>query len=56
MLAALYVYASARAGHWLIPAFHSTVDDLIPDAHDDPQNFDLGRFGKELDKLVQRGT
>jgi len=52
MLAALYVYASARAGHWLIPAFHSTVDDLIPDAHDDPQNFDLKRFGKELDKLV----
>jgi hypothetical protein len=56
MLAALYVYASARAGHWLIPAFHSTVDDLIPDAHDDPQNFDLERFGKELDKLVQRGA
>lgn len=53
MLAALYVYASARAGHWLIPAFHSTVDDQIPDAHDDPQNFDLGRFGKELDKLVK---
>ncbi len=52
MLAALYVYASARAGHWLIPAFHSTVDDLIPDAHDDPQNFDLKRFGKELDTLV----
>ena len=52
MLAALYVYASARAGHWLIPAFHSTVDDLIPAAHDDPQNFDLKRFGKELDKLV----
>jgi hypothetical protein len=38
-LAALYVYASARAGRWLIPGFHSTVDDGIPDAHDDPQNF-----------------
>ncbi len=25
-LAALYVYASARAGEWLIPAFHATVD------------------------------
>ena len=52
MLAALYVYASARAGHWLIPAFHSTVDDGIPDAHDDPQNFDLKRFAKELEKLL----
>ena len=52
MLAALYVYASARAGHWLIPAFHSTVDDGIPDAHDDPQNFDLKKFAKELGKLL----
>ena len=52
MLAALYVYASARAGHWLIPAFHATVDDLIPDAHDDPQNFDLKKFARELEKLL----
>ncbi len=52
MLAALYVYASARAGRWLIPAFHATVDDGIPDAHDDPQNFDLKRFAKELEKLL----
>ena len=52
MLAALYVYASARAGHWLIPAFHSTVDDGIPDAHDDPQNFELGKFARELEKLL----
>ncbi len=52
MLAALYVYASARAGRWLIPAFHSTVDDGIPDAHDDPQNFDLKRFASELEKLL----
>ena len=52
MLAALYVYASARAGHWLIPAFHSTVDDGIPDAHDDPQNFDLKKFAHELEKLL----
>ena len=52
MLAALYIYASARAGHWLIPAFHSTVDDGIPDAHDDPQNFDLKKFAKELGKLL----
>ncbi len=52
ILAALYVYASARAGHWLIPAFHSTVDDGIPDAHDDPQNFDLKKFAKKLDRLL----
>ena len=52
MLAALYVYASTRAGHWLIPAFHSTVDDGIPDAHDDPQNFKLKQFARELEKLL----
>jgi hypothetical protein len=51
-LAALYVYASARAGRWLIPAFHATVDDQIPDAHDDPQNFELERFARELERLV----
>jgi len=52
MLAALYVYVSARAGRWLIPAQHNTVDAGIPDAHDDPQNFELKRFGKEVEKLV----
>ena len=53
MLAALYVYASARAGKWLIPAQHNTVDAGIPGAHDDPQNFELERFGDELEKLVE---
>ena len=52
MLAALYVYASARAGRWLIPAFHATVDDGIPDAHDDPQNFELGKFAGALERLM----
>ena len=52
MLAALYVYASGRAGRWLIPGFHSAVDDGIPDAHDDPQNFELRQFAKELEKLL----
>lgn len=52
MLAALYVYASARAGTWLIPAQHNTVDAGIPDAHDDPQNFELKQFARELEKLV----
>lgn len=52
MLAALYVYASARAGLWLIPAQHNTVDAGIPDAHDDPQNFELKQFARELERLV----
>lgn len=51
-LAALYVYASARAGRWLIPGFHSNVDDGIPDAHDDPQNFELARFAAALQALL----
>ena len=51
-LAALYVYASARAGRWLIPAQPNTVDSTIPDAHDDPQNFELEKFANELEKLV----
>ena len=51
-LAALYVYTSARAGRWLIPGFHATIDSGIPDAHDDPQNFDLKQFGRELERIV----
>ncbi len=53
MLAALYIYASARAGKWLIPAQHNTVDAGIPGTHDDPQNFELERFGEELEKLIE---
>ena len=53
MLASLYIYVSARAGRWLIPAQHNTVDAGIPDAHDDPQNFEMKRFAKELEKLVK---
>lgn len=52
MLAALYVYVSARAGRWLIPAQHNTVDAGIPEAHDDPQNFEMKRFANELEELV----
>lgn len=51
-LAALYVYSSARAGRWLIPAQHNTVDAGIPDAHDDPQNFEMERFAAEIEKLI----
>ena len=52
-LAALYIYASARAGRWLIPAQHSTIDDGIPDAHDDPQNFEMAKFGAALEGLLR---
>jgi hypothetical protein len=51
-LAALYVYASARAGTWLIPAQHATLDAGLEDAHDDPQNFELKDFGRELELLI----
>ena len=52
VLAALYVYASARAKRWLVPAFHSRVDAGIPEAHDDPQNFDLAAFARELETVI----
>ena len=47
-LVAAYLVASARAGHWLVPAFHATIDEGIAHAHDDPQRFDLNRFGALL--------
>jgi hypothetical protein len=55
-LAALYIYASARAGHWLIPAQHATLDGGIPDAHDDPQNFKLKKFAAALAGLLSAGS
>lgn len=51
-LALLYVLASARAGTWLIPAFHANIDRGIAGAHDDPQNFDLASFDRELARWV----
>lgn len=52
-LALLYLYASRRAGVWLIPAFHATIDEGIPAAHDDPQNFDLDAFASALRARIQ---
>jgi hypothetical protein len=52
-LALLYVLASARAGIWMIPAFHANVDRGIPDAHDDPQNFDLPSFDRQLSRWLE---
>jgi hypothetical protein len=52
-LALLYVVASMQHGSWMIPAFHANVDAGIPDAHDDPQNFDLPLWSKRLNQLLQ---
>ncbi len=51
-LALLYVVASAEHGQWMVPAFHATLDAGIPNAHDDPQNFDLDLWAKRLGVLL----
>jgi 3D (Asp-Asp-Asp) domain-containing protein len=51
-LALLYVVASVRAGRWLIPAFHCAVDTPLPNAHDDPQNFDMNVWLASLRSLL----
>jgi len=51
-LALLYLAAGIRRGEWLIPAYHAAVDAGIPEAHDDPQNFDLKLWVKRLDALL----
>jgi hypothetical protein len=53
-LALLYVCASIRRGTWLIPAYHSAIDAGIKGAHDDPQNFDLGKFAKFLQQFIEK--
>jgi hypothetical protein len=52
--ALLYVLASARLGQWMIPAFHANIDRGIPLAHDDPQNFDLDAFDREVAGWLRR--
>jgi len=51
-LALVYITASVRRGQWLIPAFHAAVDAGIPDAHDDPQNFDLREWADAINALL----
>ena len=53
-LALLYVIASVRAGHWLIPAFHAAIDGHIPNGHDDPLNFDIDSFAAALERVMAR--
>lgn len=52
-LALVYIAASVRRGAWLIPSFHAAIDVSIPDAHDDPQNFDLTRWTDSLRALLK---
>jgi hypothetical protein len=49
----LYVSASLQHGTWLIPGYHAAVDAGIPDAHDDPQNFDLAFWAGRLEQLLE---
>jgi hypothetical protein len=50
----LYVIASVRAEHWLVPAFHAAIDANIPNGHDDPMNFNVASFAKSLDRIVEK--
>lgn len=47
-MALLYILASVRGGRWLIPGFHAVIDSGIPDAHDDPQNFEMDAWEAAL--------
>jgi len=52
-LALLYICTSARAGNWLVPAYHAVLDQGIKNGHDDPQNFDLNKFSDSIKTLVK---
>jgi hypothetical protein len=52
-LALLYICASIRKGEWLIPAFHANIDEKLPDAHDDPQNFETNKFTNQVINLIK---
>jgi hypothetical protein len=53
-LALLYVIASVRAEHWLVPAFHAAIDAGIRNGHDDPLHFNVESFANSLDRLVDK--
>lgn len=50
-LALLYLTASCRKEGWLIPSFHAVIDEGIKDAHGDPQNFEVTKWVKAMQKL-----
>jgi hypothetical protein len=51
-LALIYIVASARHDEWLVPAYHHNVD-IGFSAHDDPQNFDLTEWAKQVENLTK---
>lgn len=51
-LALVYLVASVRRGDWLIPAFHAVLDQGLPNAHDDPQNFDIHAWANSIAELL----
>jgi hypothetical protein len=53
-LALLYVIASVRSRHWLIPAYHAALDADIPNGHDDPLNFDAESFAESIEAVVKK--
>jgi hypothetical protein len=53
-LALLYVIASVRSQHWLIPAYHAALDADIPNGHDDPLNFDPESFAESIEAVVKK--
>jgi hypothetical protein len=53
-LALLYVIASVRSQHWLIPAYHAALDADIPNGHDDPLNFDPESFAEGVEAVVKK--
>jgi hypothetical protein len=53
-LALVYLLASVRAGAWLIPTYHAVIDNDIGNGHDDPQNFDLDIFARNLQELIDQ--
>ena len=55
-LALVYLAASVRSGKWLIPAYHSPIDLGFPDAHDDPQNFNLQTWTTKLRQLIDQAA
>lgn len=51
-LAVVYIAASVRHRKWLIPAFHVVLDQIVPGGHDDPQNFNLDQWSKQLNDIL----
>jgi hypothetical protein len=51
-LALVYIAASVRAGHWMIPASHAAIDDGLSDGHDDPRGFPIAAWSASIDKLL----